>query len=353
LIDHVVAGVIGRKLVWKFVTGTAATIAYWRNEGLVDARGRSVLHPEGGSLELWHPLDAGGGEAQDWRDRLESDGVSQPFKQVYREVYLLTDAERHTRTYSNRFAAHIIRQAQFRKLAKIRGWQTSLVGFWDGGDRQAAERKLPRWRLRAEFWVSGAGHESQTGYTFLATDQVRFYRYDPGSAIDEEPLPLAEIPPLVFSEIMREVDLFVGVASIGNDPNWSDGGPEGRYRDYWRDYAFGDLTAFAQTRKAVLERLIPRLKIADRCSLSDKFLQVRGDLHTYKIHLGSSNILMMPDDQYLCIVPKTSAVAEDSKLFLPFEGDGTLSLIISKALLLAEDTKITDPTIVSQLTCSR
>ncbi len=36
-------------------------------------------------------------------------------------------------------------------------------------------------------------------------------------------------------------------------------------------------------------------------------------------------------------------------VFLPFEGDHLLSIILSKALLLADDTKITDPTIVSQI----
>jgi hypothetical protein len=191
--------------------------------------------------------------------------------------------------------------------------------------------------------------EFQHGFTYIATDQVRFYRHEPGSPVSEDPLPLDTIPALVFSEIMRDVDLFVGVASVGNDPNWSDGGPDGRYRTYWHDYAFGDLSATAQTRKAVLERLIPRLKIADRCSFSEKFLQVRGDLRTYKIHLGSGNTMMMPNDEYLCIVAKPSASAGDAKLFLPFEGDRMLSQILSKALLLTEDTKITDPTIVSQI----
>ena len=118
-----------------------------------------------------------------------------------------------------------------------------------------------------------------------------------------EPLDLEEISPLVFSEIMRDVDLFVGVASVGNDPTWSDGGPEGRFRDYWTSYSFGDLSEVARTRKQVLERLIPRLKIADRCRLTKKFLVVEGDVRTYKIHLGSGNILMEPNDQYLCIVP--------------------------------------------------
>jgi hypothetical protein len=36
-------------------------------------------------------------------------------------------------------------------------------------------------------------------------------------------------------------------------------------------------------------------------------------------------------------------------LFLPFEGDSRLSEIISKALLLAADTKIKDPVILHQL----
>src|SRR5262249_42325782 len=161
------------------------------------------------------------------------------------------------------------------------------------------------------------------------------YHTGHGQAADA-PVPLADIPPLVLSEVMRDVDLFVGVASVGNDPGWSDGGPNGRYVDYWRNYSFGELGETAKTRKEVLGRLIPRLDIAGRCSLGDKFLVVRGDLRTYKIHLGSANILMEPNDQYLCIVPGRSASggATREKVFLPFEGDERLAVILSKAFLL-------------------
>jgi hypothetical protein len=202
----------------------------------------------------------------------------------------------------------------------------------------------------------------------LATDQVRFYRMDaapnaahasgggytsnstgPGVGAINEPLPLEQVPALVFSEIMRDVDLVVGVASVGNDPTWQDGGPEGRFRAYWQDYSFGELSGTATTRKHVLERLVPRLKIANRCSFADRFLVVRGQKRTYKIHLGSGNILMEPNDQYLCIVPDSHSRASQDNLFLPFEGDSTLSIIISKALLLAEDTKIKDPSIMRQI----
>jgi hypothetical protein len=57
---------------------------------------------------------------------------------------------------------------------------------------------------------------------------------------------------------------------------------------------------------------------------------------------------MTPNDQYLCIVPD-SAKSADGKVFLPFDGDRTLSIILSKALMLADDTKIKDPSIVSQI----
>ena len=57
---------------------------------------------------------------------------------------------------------------------------------------------------------------------------------------------------------------------------------------------------------------------------------------------------MKPNDEYLCIVPKQGQ-AEKESVFLPFEGDQRLSVILSKALLLAEDVKIKDPTIVSQI----
>jgi hypothetical protein len=173
---------------------------------------------------------------------------------------------------------------------------------------------------------------------------VRFYQIG-----ETEPLPLEDIPPLVFSEIMRDVDLFVGVASVGNDPNWADAGPEARYIDYWQHYSFGELSATAQTRREVLQRIIPRLAIAGRCSFEERFLVVEGKLRTYKIHLGSGNILMRPNDEYLCIVPGRGERVGTDKVFLPFEGDRTLSIILSKALLLADDDQIKDETITRQI----
>jgi len=366
-LDHPLIGTIARRLIWSFAARSHAAAGMWHDDGLVDADGKPLSLEGDTVVSLWHPIGQPMDEILRWRDGLERREVVQPFKQAHREVYLLTDAERRTRTYSNRFAAHILRQHQFNALCAARGWKNKLRLMVDDS-YPPAYRLLPAWNLRAEYWIEGAGSEygrdtNETGtYLYLATDQVRFYPIDAAQLHahaggggygrwnqgPDEPLPLETIPPLVFSEILRDVDLFVGVASVGNDPNWADGGPAGQYRDYWQSYSFGELSATAQTRKVLLERLVPRLKIADRCTLTDRFLKVRGTIRTYKIHLGSGNILMEPNDQYLCIVPKQT-IAGGERFHLPFEGDSTLSIILSKAFLLADDAKITDPTITSQL----
>jgi Domain of unknown function (DUF4132) len=372
-LDHPLVGILARRLIWSFQCDRKQTSAIWTEDGLVDHGNKTAdWINETTTVRLWHPLDESNTEQiTDWRDWLMEHEVQQPFKQAHREIYLLTDAERNTGIYSNRFAAHILKQHQFNTLCGARGWKNTLRLMVDD-EFPPATLSLPSWGLRAEFWIEGAGDDygvdtNEAGtYLYLRTDQVRFYQdgaatnsahaggggYSSSGTDDEQhhPLNLEQIPTLVLSEVMRDVDLFVGVASVGNDPGWADGGPEGRYRDYWNDYSFGDLGSTAQTRKSVLERLIPRLSIASRCEFSDRFLVVRGDLRTYKIHLGSGNILMEPNDQYLCIVPKQSAAKKKADtVFLPFEGDKTMSIVLSKAIMLADDSKIKDPTIVQQI----
>ncbi|MEV0176731.1 DUF4132 domain-containing protein [Streptomyces sp. NPDC050803] len=364
-LDHPLVGTFARRLLWT-VDGTTA--------GYTDGALRTLTDDpvtSGTEVRLWHPVEEEPAGIVAWRAWLERHGITQPFKQAHREVYLLTDAERATGTYSNRFAAHILRQHQFHSLAAVRGWRNKLRLYVDD-EAPPATRELPQWGLRAEYWIEGDGshhHEDITdsgSFLRLRTDQVRFYPIDApensahccggeygmrlrgGSTLPVDPLPLTEIPPLVLSEVLRDVDLFVGVASVGNDPTWQDGGPGGRFQEYWTSYGFGELNGTAETRRALLERLIPRLAIADRCTLEGRFLHVKGDRHTYKIHLGSGNILRTPNDQYLCIVPGTNPTAPQAG-YLPYEGDRMLAVILSKAMLLASDTKITDPTILSQL----
>ncbi|MFJ8357817.1 DUF4132 domain-containing protein [Streptomyces sp. NPDC093984] len=332
--DHPVTGTLVRGLIWEFQGADGD----WR---AVAPMAEPPGEPE--RVRLWHPIRASTDDIRAWRERLVAERLRQPFKQAFREIYLLTPAEEETGVYSNRFAAHIVHYRQLYALFKERGWQANFLGRHDGGYEGRARAEFGDGEWRACFYHEPA-EDDYRDYApqYAATDQVRFERRD-GRRWRE--VPLADVPQVVFSEAMRDVDLFVGVTSIAADPDWTDRGDD-RYAAYWRTATFGALTASAQVRREALERILPRLKIADRCSLDGRFLVVRGDLGRYKIHLGSTNILMEPHDAYLCIVP--SRGKGDGKVFLPFE-DERLSLILSKALLLAADSKITDESILIQI----
>ncbi len=391
-LDHPLIGTIARRLIWLFNDGCNKVAAAWLSDDpqvapygsgrLVRVDG-SPFEPEESAttVSLWRPIEpdappgstATRSDVTSWRLFYEARRIRQPFKQAHREIYLLTDAERQTRLYSNRFAANFLKQHQFHALCGQRGWTNRLRLFVDD-EYPPAYRLLPAWGLRAEFWIEGVDDTrvddfifDSGAYRYLSTDQVRFYpigaamnsahasggpyRTDASGAPEHQPVPLDQIPPLVLSEVMRDVDLFVGVASVGNNPEWEDGGPIGAFRDYWRERSFGELGESANTRRELLERLIPRLSIAPACTMTDRFLVVLGRRRVYKIHLGSGSILMEPNDQYLCIVPDGfgETVRGGRGVFLPFEGDRTLSIILSKAFLLAEDDTITDPTILRQI----
>jgi hypothetical protein len=347
---HPVTGTLARTLVWRFAGASGEAVGVPDREGgsVTTETGAAVAVPEDAEVRIWHPVEAPEASIRAWRDFLLAERRAQATKQVFREIYLITPAELETGTYSNRFARHIIRQNQARSLMKGRGWAPVAVAWWDDGiDQGVARRKLEPFGLRVEFFydpITDIQPTSSDLWPYCTTDQVRFFDLANDHGVD-----LSNVPPVAFSEVMRDVDLFVGVTSIGADPQWLDRG-ERRFDTYWNSWGFGDLGEPAKIRRQVISTILPALRIADRCTLGDKFLEVRGERRTYKIHLGSANILMSPADRYLCIVAARDP--RDDRLFLPFDDDPTLSLILSKAFLLAEDGKITDQSILRQIEAS-
>lgn len=348
-LEHGLMSYLANGIIWNFHLNDIIVSAIHLNNCWVNSNNEIVAIENAHMISLWHPVNASVEEIKNWRAFFLFHKFQQPLKQAFREIYLITDAELNTRSYSNRMAAHILRQHQFNSLAKTRGWRYALMGAYDNGiDNDKASLLLPEHSLRAEYWISEVNADNEYNdigiWNYVSTDQVRFISTSTNETVD-----LVDIPTLVFSEVMRDVDLFVGVASVGNDPVWQDTGGIPAFRDYWTSYSVGDLSEVAKNRKEILETLVPRLKIKEVATIKDKFLVVRGKLRTYKIHIGSTNILMEPNDQYLCIVPDRNQKDHAENIFLPFEGDKGLSIILSKAFLLADDDKITDGTILSQI----
>ena len=337
--DNNLISILAKDLIWDFRDDKSNSTLIFCGRQLLNSDSQPTKKDLSAcTVSLWHPIGHDSEEIIKWRNFVLNKEIVQPFKQAFREIYLITDAELNTKSYSNRYASHILNKDHVSALCKVRGWSPS--GIINYGK---ATYKIPGTDLKAEYWVSEVflGEYSKTyGSAHISTDQVRFYK-------KKKQLDLIEVPAILFSEVMRDVDLFVGVTSIGNDPEWYDRG-EGDTQNYWSSYSNAELTERSKTRVEILKNIIPKMKIASVCEFDGKYLRVKGKIRNYKIHMGSGNILMEPNDQYLCIVADRSS-PKLKTVFIPFEGDNMLSIIISKAILLANDDQIKDETIIRQI----
>ncbi|MDO6142286.1 DUF4132 domain-containing protein [Paenarthrobacter aurescens] len=349
-LEHPVVGTTARNLLWTITGKEVVFSGYPRPSGnaagweLVGLEGESRAIPAEAGVILWKPWERDVEEVRAWRSHQRAHQLMQPFRQVYRELYLLTPAEKETGHYSNRFAGHVLDYPRAMALMKDRDWHGAQLGSWDGGQDTQLYVDFPDDRLRAGFSIEllESGEERAT---LCSTNRVWFERQ---VARDTwESMDLEEVPRAVFSEAMRDVDLFTAVAAIGPDPGWADH-PNGNVRDYWGASHKAALSESAQTRREYLSEILPRTILSQCSRLSDRHLIVQGKHRSYKIHLGSGNILMDPDDSYLCIVQAPGSPGQ--RIFLPFEEKaGRLATILSKAFMLMNDHKITDPSILSQI----
>lgn len=99
-------------------------------------------------------------------------------------------------------------------------------------------------------------------------------------------------------------------------------------------------------RIALIREACELLKI-DNVVVRDLYAEIKGQLASYTVHLGSAIVHMQPGNG-LCIVPVHAQ--HRGRLFLPFANDDPRAAeILSKVILLAHDTEIQDPTILSQI----
>lgn len=355
-VEHPVLGFLGRRLIWVFRDAQGSEqAALWLDGRMCDSFGKPVDVSGFDKARLWHPLSTDPAEIERWRDLVFKNGVRQPFKQAFREFYQITDGERETRRYSNRFAGILMRQHQFAGLCRDREWDYRLMGaHFDGSN--VPTKRLDSWKIHAEFYVelpsdrnpslldSALGEVSGTGINmFVGSDQVRFYRERREIAVDE-------VPALVYSEIMRDVDLFTGVCAVGDDETWSDQGDRG-IGVLVKEFDINEITAIIALRADILSRVLPQTRIADRCKVVKAWLEVRGQLGTYHINLAWGGAALVTDKlrRWLKIPQKVLAEVDPNLKDLPIDLDYRTELALRKAYVLADDWKITSPELIRQL----
>jgi len=313
-------------LIWRNMAGDMGLLDV-DEMVLIDCDGQT--YPVSDALRLAHSYDLfQAGKLADWQHYIVHHRIVQPIKQAFRELYILTPAEKETATYSNRFMGHMVAGRMVAQLLAGRGWRMNdhydhATPYKQFGDMRAVFRLMGVWSYLGR---EGAPTASNQIY-FEPKDlhKKRTWRSEP---FEEEWLPLETIPPLIFSEVMRDADLVVSVAQ-------QEGGQYISKEVY---------LVREQLITALLDDLgLPNVRV------DGHFAHITGKLADYRVHLGSAVIHIEPGN-YLCIVPARWGMTHE-KLFLPFadEKDGKISEVISKILLLLADDKIKDESILRQI----
>ena len=239
-------------------------------------------------------------------------GLVQPFKQIFRELYVITKDELEDNKSSQRYQGHQIQPQKTIALLRSRGWTVNQ----DEGLQKVYHKKGYIASLYAMAdWFSPSDIEAPT------LEHIAFHDRN-----NYQPVALSDIDPVTYSEVMRDIDLVVSVAHVGGvDPEASHS---------------------TMQMRGALSRETARLFKATNVTVKERHIIIKGKLAEYSIHLGSGNV--SKNGLQLAIIPVHSQ--HRGRLFLPFiDDDPKTAEIISKMKLLSEDDKIKDPTILRQI----
>jgi Family of unknown function (DUF5724)/Domain of unknown function (DUF4132) len=287
--------------------------------GYLQANGTELVNPHGtvqitaAKLRIAHPHDLLTTKSWHlWQAECFASERQQPFKQVFRELYVVTKAEQ-TKTGSKRYEGHQVNPRQAIALFGQRGWLSS--------HGEGVRRTFHQAGIIATVSFAN-GYYTPMDVEGLTIDRLNFYKRD-----DSKSIPLDEIPPRIFSEVMRDLDLVVSVAHIGGvDPEAS--------------------ASTVEMRSSILRETCRLMKL-NNVQIQGSHALITGEIGTYSVHLGSAIVHRQPGGA-LCILPVSSQ--HRGRLFLPFvDDDPKTAEIMSKVLLLAKDREIQDPTILEQI----
>ena len=282
-------------------------------DGIADFSG--AIHPVDAEDQILiaHPFDLyKSGHWHEYQKLLFEKQIKQPFKQVFRELYVKLDEELEKKE-SMLFSGNQIQPQKTVGALRSRRW----VADYDDGLQKIyyKENIVARIYAMAD-WFSPSDVEAPT------LEYVVFTERKTGAA-----LKIKDIPDIIYSEVMRDVDLAVSVAHAGGvDPETSHSTIEMR-----RAVAACSLSLF-RTKNVRLE---------------GNHAIIDGKLGQYTVHLGSG-VVHQIGNAMLFVVPVHSQ--HRGRIFLPFvDEDPKTAEIMSKILLFAEDDKIKDPKILQQI----
>lgn len=308
LTEHPIVGPMLRSLV---VADRRGSLGLPAATGFVGPTGRLRKLQE--PLRVAHTVDLfNSGEWPKWQALFFDQERRQPFKQVFRELYLPTEGELSGAS-SNRYEGHQVQASQARALLGARSWYHNPDSGTFSTTNHAAG-VVSHLDLSIESFGSHGGELPVVG-------DVTFRRRG------GDPLTFDDVPAHVFSETMRDVDLVVSVAHAGGvDPETSQ--------------------STVEMRVTLARETVRVLRLAN-VEFTTTHALISGQISEYSLHLGSG-VAQRRSGAALLI--RAAPSQRRGRIFLPFaDDDPKTAEILSILLLLARDDEIQDPAILRQI----
>ncbi len=296
----------------KLVMFSSGNIGFWSDGKLVSPDNKQ--YEAGEQIRIAHCVDLyDSGFWSDFQHFCFEQKLKQPFKQIFRELYVPTQDELKEKTLSRRYAGYQIQPNKTLALLKSQGW---TVDYEQGLQKVHHKYNVISQMYALADWFSPADVEAP------AIETVTFFDRKKGSVME-----IQKVESRIFSETMRDLDLVVSVAHVGGvDPEASH--------------------STVEMRTVIIKETVQLFKLKN-VSLSDHHALIKGKHGDYSVHLGSG-ICHKVAGAALSVIPVHSQ--HRGRMFLPFvDDDPKTAEIMSKVLLLAKDHEIKDPTILTQI----
>ena len=309
LMTNPVIAPILKSLVFKM----GNDLGYYVDKKLKSVKKKSVAIKDDSLLKIAHCFDLF--ESGDWsayqKDIFDRE-LKQPFKQVFRELYVKTVDEKG-RDKSLRYAGHQVQPSKTVALLKTRRW---IIDGQEGLEKVYYKENIIAKIFALADWFSPADIEAPT------LEEVQFF-----DRKTFKPILIDEVPDLIFTEVMRDIDLVVSVAHVG------DVDPEASH-------------STIEMRKAIVEFNCKLFKLKN-VTFAENHALIKGERAEYSIHLGSG-LIHQKAGSAINVLPVHSQ--HRGRVFLPFiDDDPKTAEIMAKVLLFAQDDKIKDVFILEQI----
>jgi hypothetical protein len=314
-LEHPLGRVHGRRTIWRF-TGPSATLEAITADGSVtDPAGAVVsMLPDEATVEIWHPVEASADSVDRWRHQVVTRRVTQPFKQAFRETYRIDLRSGADGVLDRRFADRPLAYGRMRALMGSRGWTAPMLGPFDQGDRATAFKDLARAGLRAELLHTPAGlGDRRERVEYARSGSLRFTK---GTDDGRSPVLLADVPPRVLSEALRDVDLFTSVPDPMRRPSSA---------------TEGDGSPPLAVRADAMRRLLATLGWDGRASVLGLWLRVETPESAWAISLATGATVRLPDEEVVD-VPLPDPPPEVG--YLPLEDEVLRTVLVTAIVLL-------------------